>query len=241
FTVVELVVALAIVLSIAAALAQAVAPSGAAFERIPAETDIQQRGRTAIELLAESVRSAVEITLVDPDAHGGFGEMTVVVPVVNGALGISGIDQASSADAITLDVVRCPNIKEVCGFTSDAVVLISDGTRSEIFIVSSVSAGARQITPDRALSQPYPAGSTVTEVEAGTFSLALQPDGSRSLIRETAAGAIQPAVDFLESLRFSPQSDRIDIALTARAPTSALRGVVPDRIFRTSIRRRNAS
>src|SRR5215217_7140378 len=58
FTVIELLIALAIVMSIAGLLAQLVEPARAAFDRVPAELDLQQRGRTAIDAITQTVRSA---------------------------------------------------------------------------------------------------------------------------------------------------------------------------------------
>lgn len=240
FSVMELLVAMTITLSLAAALAQAVGPARAAFERVPAEADVQQRGRAATDLLAEAVRSAAEITLTDRDASGGYRSMSVMVPLVHGAQGILALDQATPGGTLSLDAVGCPDIKDVCGFTPGAVAGISDGIDSEVFMVAAVHVGARRLTPDRAFARIYAAGSTVAEVDAATFRLAQQADGSRSLVRETAAGAIQPAVDFLGALTFSPHSDRIDIAVTVWPASDSLRGVMPERVFRSSIRRRRS-
>ena len=51
------------------------------------------------------------------------------------------------------------------------------------------------------------------EIDQYTFSLADQADGSRSLIRRTAAGAIQPMVDFVSVAGHSraPRVSQIDI------------------------------
>ena len=87
FTVIELLIALAIVMSIAGLLAQVVEPARAAFDRVPAELDLQQRGRTAIDVLTRAVRSAgtdvvatsmlgpfaeilPSVALTDPDESG---------------------------------------------------------------------------------------------------------------------------------------------------------------------------
>ena len=92
---------------------------------------------------------------------------------------------------------------DVCGFSAGTTAIITDGAgHHDLFEVASTVAGARTLTPDRALSQAYPAGSAVIEIDQHTFSLAAQADGSFSLIRETAAGAIQPIVDGVASLAF---------------------------------------
>ena len=61
----------------------------------------------------------------------------------------------------------------------------------------------------------------------------------------------QPVVDFLSDLTFSVSGvdvpagftmlQQIDISLTVRPPTALLQRVLADRVFRTSIRLRNAS
>ena len=80
--------------------------------------------------------------------------------------------------------------------------MIVDGLgHYDVFQVAATVAAARLLTPSRALSQSYPAGSAIVEVDEHTFRLGAQPDGSYALIRETAAGAIQPIVDFVADWR----------------------------------------
>ena len=78
------------------------------------------------------------------------------------------------------------------------------------------------------------------EVDQHTFRLAEQADGSYSLVRETAAGAIQPIVDTSARLSFEVLGDEVGVCgLTVRAaPTEPLRRAMTDRVFRTSIDRR---
>ena len=61
------------------------------------------------------------------------------------------------------------------------------------------------------------------EIDQHTFSLAAQADGSFSLIRETAAGAIQPVVDGVASLVFQRLRPPGDIAVTVQAAPMSLR------------------
>jgi prepilin-type N-terminal cleavage/methylation domain-containing protein len=270
FTIIELLIAMAITLTIAGAMAGVAEPARAAFDRVPAELDLQQRGRTALEVLSQAIRAAGTdvaaanllgslsdlmpvVSVSEPDESGAvFTSLTAIVPVAGAAQGVLAIDQAAPGAAMTLAVAPCPNIKDVCGFTPGATAVVTDGDgHFDIFIVASTNPGARRLTPDRQLSQAYPTGSMVVEIEASTFSLAEQADGSYSLIRVTAAGAVQPVADFLEDLTFSvtgvdvaagfTQLQQVDIAVRVQAPTVLLRGVLPDRTFRTSIRLRNAS
>ena len=88
-------------------------------------------------------------------------------------------------------------------------------------------AGARTLTPDRALSQAYPAGSVVVEIDQHTFSLAAQADGSFSLIRETAAGAFNRSSTVIGVAgRSTAHGDQVDIAVTVQAAAEPLRRVI---------------
>jgi Tfp pilus assembly protein PilW len=236
FTLVELLVALGIVMAIGGALAQVVQPARAAFDRVPAELELDQRGWAAIDALSHAVRSAVRYALSTGPS------LTVMVAVVNGAQGILEVDLPSPDAPLTMATTPCPNIKEVCGFTPGTTALVADASgQYEIFTVASTAPGARALTPDRVLARAYPAGSVVTEIEQYSFSVASQSDGTLSLIRHTAAGATQPMVDFIRSLSFSASDQQIDIAVTVQAPTTSMRRVIADRLFTTSIRLRNGS
>lgn len=166
FTVIELLISLAIVMMLAGALASIAEPARAAFDRVPAELDLQQRGRTATDVLSQALRSTIDgVTVGDPNADGEFGSLKVTVPIAGQAVG----------------------------------------------------------------------------VEQYTFRLAAQPDGSFSLIRETSAGAIQPVIDFVSSLGFTVSGSEVDIVVRLQAETAAMRRSIPERVFRSSIRLRNAS
>jgi len=240
FTLVELLVALTITLLIAGALASLMPAARAAFDRLPAELEMQQRGRTAIDTLSQALRAADRISVSNPDESGEFAELTAVVPVVNGARGILSVDQPAPGSAMTLAVPACPNIKDVCGFVNGAVAMISDADGNyDVFVVSSTDAGQRRFAPNRVLSHAYSAGSVVCEVEDNTFGLDAQPDGTYSLTRVTAAGAVQPIVDFISELTFAVSGQQVDVALHVQAATESQRRFIADRVFRTSIAVRN--
>ena len=240
FTLMELLVAMTITLLIAGALAVVMPPARTAFDRLPAELEMQQRGRTAIDALAQALRAADRMSVANPDESGAYAELTAVIPVVNGARGILSVDQPGPAGAMTLAVVACPNIKDVCGFINGAVAMISDAIGNyDVFIVSSTSAAQRRFTPNHALSHAYSAGSAVYEVEESTFGLDAHPDGTYSLTRVTAAGAVQPMVDFVSELTFAVNEQQVDVALHVHAATESQRHIIADRVFRTSIAMRN--
>ena len=258
FSVLELLIALAIVTLLAGALAGVAEPARAVFDRVPAELDLQQRGRTAIDVIANELRSAGRsvpamnglgslgeilpaFALTDPDESGEmFSTLTVTTPAMNGGQGVLETDQAGTFTSLTLGSATCPNVMAICGFTAGTTAIITDGAgHRDLFEVAATLAGARTLTPDRALSQAYPAGSAVVEIDQRTFRLAGQADGSFSLIRETAAGAIQPIVDGVASLAFHASEHRVDVAVTVQVATDTLRGVIQDRVFRTSVHLRN--
>ena len=75
-------------------------------------------------------------------------------------------------------------------------MVIADGAgRFDLFTVAATDRGLNSLSSSVPFAQPYPAGSRVVEVDAYTYRLDAQPDGSKTLVRETVAGAIQPVVD----------------------------------------------
>lgn len=259
FTLIELLIAAGISLAIGGAIAALAPRARAAFERVPAEMEIQQRGLMALESIAATVRSAGKnvvaaqslgvmadlfpaIALADADESGTVHHLlTATVPIADPAQGVLAADQVSAASSMTMAATGCPNFREVCGFTNGATALIVDaGGHVDVFVLASTNAAARQLTPNRPLSRAYAAGSVVVEVDQHTFRLDAQADGSYSLIRVTAAGAVQPIVDFLSSLAFSLSHDRLEISLSVQPPPGVLQQYVRDRSFKTSIRLRNA-
>jgi prepilin-type N-terminal cleavage/methylation domain-containing protein len=269
FSLIELLIAMTITVLIAGVLASVAPPAREAFDRVPAELDLQQRGRTAIDALSQALRSsgknvaATELlgslsgllptaSVSEPDESGAFTELTVIVPVRDAAQGVLSADQAVPGASFFLATTHCPNVKDVCGFTPGSTAVIADGAgHYDVFSIASTDAVARRVSPTHALSRWYPEGSVIVEADQFTFSLALQADGSYSLIRRTAAGAIQPIVDFVTGLSFGVigrdalagffQLEQVDIAIGLEPPTDALRRLMTDRVFRTSIRLRNAS
>ena len=269
FSVIELTIALGVIISIAAAVAQLTPQARIAFDRVPADLDLQQRGRTAIDVMSQALRSAGRdvaassaigslsevlptVSVADsPAAGSAFRTLTVTAPLVDGAQGVLDVDQAGSAAPITLAATPCPNVGDVCGFAPGTIAMIVSGDGSyDVFAIATTLAEARWVTPDRALSRAYGAGSVLVEIERDTFRLAEQPNGSRSLIRETAAGAVQPIVDFVTDLSFDVQGEdvpagffrsrQVAVSIRVQAQTESLRRLVPDRVFTTAIRLRNA-
>jgi type II secretory pathway pseudopilin PulG len=268
FTVVELLIAMAITLIIAGAIAGAAPPARDAFERVPADLDLQQRGRTAIDVLSQALRAAgnnvaateslgplsdllPSVSVAGEDESGVFTELTVIIPVRDAAQGLLAANQSAPGAAMTLAPDHCPNIKDACGFTPGSTAVVADGAgHYDVFSIGATDAGSRRVTPASPLSRSYPSGSVIVEADQFTFGLAEQPDGSYSLIRTTAAGAVQPIVDFVNGLSFDVigrdaagffQIQQVDLWLSVEAPTDLHRRAIRDRVFRTSIRLRNVS
>jgi prepilin-type N-terminal cleavage/methylation domain-containing protein len=241
FTLVELLIAMVVVLLLAGAMAAAASQARAVFERVPAVIDMQQRGNAAIDTLSQALRAAVRVTAEMPEDEGAFSQLSVIRPIDLPGQGVLAIDQASPAGAITLAASPCPNVKDVCGFTSGAVAMIAEGPAFDVFIVGTTVPAQRRLTPKQSLSRAYRAGATVLEVEEQIFGLDQQPDGTYSLTRVTAAGAVQPIVDGIRSLSFGVDGSHVDIRVVVHASTEALQRVIADRPFRTSISVRNKS
>lgn len=233
FSVIELLIAMTVVTLLVGAIASAAPSARQAFDRVPATLDQQQRGRSAIDAISQMLRSAIAIgDSTDPST------LTVIAPVSNGAQGVLASDQAGTL--LALDASPCPGTG-ACGFAVGTTAVISDASgRYDVFTVSAINAVQRTIVANRALPL-YIAGTPVVEIDQYTYRLATQADGSSSLIRETAAGAVQPMVDFVRDLSFTVTGREVDMSVTVQAPTAPLRNALTDRVFKTSIRVRNRS
>ena len=225
FALVELLVALAICSVIAAGIAGVVPPARAAFEQAPAALDLQQRGRTSLDVIAQAVRSAGVPGFVpavvpgDPDAAGErFASLLVLGRRANGAQGVLAHDQQGESGALVLNPSACPDAPTVCGFTRGTPAIIADGLgRFDVFVVDDVLDGAHAVVSAAPFTDAYPAGAIVVEADAYTFRLSVQADGTQTLVRETVGGAVQPIVDRIRDLSFEVVGQRLD-ALVALDP-----------------------
>jgi prepilin-type N-terminal cleavage/methylation domain-containing protein len=222
FSLVELLIALTICAVISGSIAAVVPPARAIFERTPAELDLQQRARTAIDAIVVAIRAAgadviasgelgplaaivPAVIPLEVDADGtGFSKLKVIAPRASPAQGTLAQHQAGPNGELVLAPSGCPEVEVVCGFTNGATALIADGSgRFDVFTIASATAAYR-LMPSRPLFPPYAAGSIVAEVDVFIFQLTAQPDGSQTLARVTAAGAVQPIVDRVTRLRIEP-------------------------------------
>jgi prepilin-type N-terminal cleavage/methylation domain-containing protein len=223
FSLVELLIAMTICVVISAGIAAVVPPARVAFEHVPAELDLQQRGRTAADSIAQAIRAAGSTVIVseelgalagmvpavipfDLDLSGTrFLRLKVIAPRPNAAQGILAQHQAGPHGDLVLSPSRCPGVPVVCGFTNHTTAVIADGSgRFDVFTIASALAATETLTPARQLVPPYAAGSIVVEVDVYTLQLDPQPDGTHALVRVTAAGAVQPIADRVTTLHVEP-------------------------------------
>jgi hypothetical protein len=80
------------------------------------------------------------------------------------------------------------------------VVIFDRRGRFDLFQVGGVAAATRTLVPAAPLARSYEASAEVVEVEVGRLHLRLEPDGSRTLVRTTWAGARQPIMGGVASL-----------------------------------------
>jgi hypothetical protein len=118
--------------------------------------------------------------------------------------------------------------------------VIADGAgRFDLFTVAATNSSSNSMSSSVAFAGPYPAGSVVVEIEAHSFRLDTQPDGSKTLVRETVAGAIQPIIDHVAELSFQASGAELDMKLVLQAAPSAAYRRVGDRVFRGAVFLRN--
>jgi len=106
--------------------------------------------------------------------------------------------------------------------------------------------GRQLADASRALGRAYPTGSALFAVSADTYFLDEQPDGSSTLVKETAAGAIQPVVDFVAELDLAGayrtgQLTRVDLFVRFAGRSAQSNRRVTDRSRRLSVSLRNPS
>jgi prepilin-type N-terminal cleavage/methylation domain-containing protein len=219
FSLLELLIALTICAVMSASVAMVVPPARAVFNLVPAELELQQRARTAVDAIMHAIRAAggdavasselgalagVVPAVIPYDAvDGRFTRLKVIGPRVHAAQGVLDRHQAGPHGPLWLAMPHCADASAVCGFARGMTALIADGSgRFDVFTVASVDAATRRLTADRAFVPPYAAGSVIVEAEVYTFQLEVQPDRTSTLVRVSSGGAVQPVVDRVETLAF---------------------------------------
>lgn len=263
FSLVELLVSLAVCALLSGAIAAVAPHARLAFDSTPQALDVQQRERTAADVMTRALRSAAllaaapadgtagvavpAVELLEPDEDGHRFRAVRILAIAGPGRGVLEADQGGASGPLRLRPdVYCPTAGEVCGFSEGevaAIVNVAGGF--DVFTVGSTSKGANSLAPASSLGAAYRAGSTVFQVTADTYFLDEQADGSFTLVRETAGGAVQPVVDDVEELslgvwRADDMIKRVDVAVRMAA-RSTVSGRVPARTRRLSIALRNPS
>lgn len=264
FSLVELLVAMTVCALLSGAIAAAAPPARALFDATPEILDLQQRERTVGDVLARSLRSAAliratdadglagpaapAVALLDPDESEEWFHALQVIALSGFGRGVLAADQATPSGALVLRPgAPCPSAGDVCGFTKGMAAAIVDlEGRFDVFTIAAVNQGANSVMASRALARAYSTGSALFAVSADTYYLDEQPDGSSTLVRETAAGAIQPVVDFVAELNLagsyqSNQLRRVDVMVRVGARSALPRRAVPDRTSHLTVALRNPS
>jgi len=263
FSLVELLVALTVCALLSGAIAAVAPQARAAFETTPEALDLQQRERTLIDVLTRAVRSAAwlavthdqgegergpAIELLEPDESGQVFHAMRVTAIAGPGQGVLASDQVARADALLLrSDALCPLVADVCGFVPGAAAaIVNREGRLDLFAIASTNPGATSIRPSSPLSGSYARGSAVFAVSADWYRLAEQGDASLALVRETAAGAVQPVVDNVLALDItrwpaSGTTTRIDVAVQVGSNSAGPRRGVGTRTRRVSVALRNPS
>ena len=264
FSLVELLVALTVCALLSGAIAAVAPQARAAFDATPEALDLLQRERTVVDVLTRALRSAALLTAARDDGTAGAAAPAVellerdedgarfhafrVLAVVGQGRGVLDADQGGPSGSLRLQPgVNCPSSGEVCGFSKGAVAALVDvDGRVDVLTIVATSKGANSVSPSRPLSRAYPRQSAMFAVSADSYYLEEQADGSLTLARETAAGAVQPIVDNVPELSIEPWRPagvikRLDLAVRLGARSTNPRRRVPDRVRHLSISLRNPS
>lgn len=264
FTLIELLIALTVCGLLAGAMAAAAPPARALFDSTPEVLDMQQRERTAADVLTRVLRSAAHLSamrddgtlgqtasaieLLEPDADGVRYHAVRVLAATGVGRGVLLAAQASPASPLVLQPgAGCPASGDVCGFSKGMSAAIVDVEgHVAAFVIGAVNKGAHSVTPAQSLDRAYPAGSAVFAVSFDTYRLDPEADGSLTLVRETAAGAVQPIVDAvaamdLRAVRRAGVLTRIDVSIRLGARSVLPRRNVPGRTRSLSVSLRNPS
>ena len=251
FALPELLVASALSALLAGAVLAVVHPSNAAFVRMPAAGDLQQRLGAAADVLGARLLGAcgavaggfrnplgIEVPCVFPYGIGAMRARppgawhAATVSLLAGAPGALPAPLAEGigpADALAqLQAGSCPAADAACGVRAgDTVVLVGPGARWELARVALVQEGS--LTLDRAPSTnaSFPAGSLVLPVDPAVFYLRAASGSDPPQLRlNDAAASDLPLLDHVVDLQvqFFGESSAPSIASDG---SSATYGPIP--------------
>lgn len=243
FSLIELMVSMAVLLIVLAAVFQSLRPAQTAMLAEPERSDIQQRARVALGVLAGELRQAGAGVAIG--ARGGTLSRALppIVPYRRGrrtpdppetyrpdtlsfvrrsqsgphtTLATS-LPARSGSAAVSLDA-GCELGHAACGFAAGMSVLVSDTTHHGLFTITNVSGNVLTLTHNSADStHVFVAGeASVLQVETRTYyASADEPSDTFQLMRyDGAGGANVPVVDHLVQLEFTLLGDTEPPVLT---------------------------
>jgi hypothetical protein len=232
YTIVELLVASAVMLAVLTVVTTLLHEGLIGVPALEEAGDLHQRTRVAADVIAGEIRSAGAGTplgrltdhlayvlprrLDDGPAVAVGDTLTVLAVPPHGASSrlVAPLDPGASA-ALIEAVAGCPTLVTACGFNANTRAIVFDGTgASDILSVDAIGPGVLTITDVwGGRSSSYPAGSSVAELTAVTFSL----DAATRQLRRLAGAATFTLADNVTTLRF----EYFDRAL-ASLPMAAL-------------------
>jgi hypothetical protein len=219
-----LLVALVVTALVVGAALGVMATTRTALDVEPAALDASRRLRDGVERFAGAVRGAggalgagsastafeKAVPRVWPltrlDGSGGETfEAVWFLHAIETATGRVSSDQPAPAASLTLDAAPpCPLMPGVCGFEpGDVAVVFDERGHMDVFEVGAISLPLMRVTPASGLKRPYRAGAWLARARADRLGARTEPDGSRTLVRLTWAGATEPLIDGVVGVRLA--------------------------------------
>jgi hypothetical protein len=226
FTLVELLVSAAITLTITGVALVMVSQGRSALDQGAMGLEAAQRLRAGLDVLARDLRAAgagpeadsgalamvhampvVELRRSPrslPVERGAFDSVRVTAAPVGGAHGRLASRAVPGGPIVLRGPPECPALP-ACGFREGASAVVYDGSGAfDAVVVTGIDSASGAVVVSPALSREYPVDALIAEVVLSTFLVDTETDGAGRLMRQTAAGAVQPIVDHL--VRFSVQA-----------------------------------
>lgn len=216
YTIVELLVAAAVMLAVIAGVSGVL---HAAILRVPwleESTDLQQRTRAALELLAADIRSAgagdpsgsltarlpavLPRTAAAPPTAASTAALTVRYVPTGGAAARLGAPLLAADTTVVLEGGgTCVSNAVACGFRSGATVLVFDATgHGDLLSVDGIAPGALSASFTSPRVSSYPIGTDLAELVEVTYTL----DPASRILQRQAGGVSLPVADNVIALAF---------------------------------------
>lgn len=232
FTLIELLVASLVTLSVVGAALALIGPAQTTFQAQPESADEQQRIRIGVDMLSKDLVMAGAGVYAGPASgplgsflapvrpYRAIGESAdpprgvhfrmdaisfIYVPSTSSQTRLAAPLPFDTLGAQLEEAPNCPLPTErtVCGFEAgDHVLLFDSAGNHDVFTVERVTGGMVFLQHRGAPIARYEAGTTVTEVESGTYYLGRDAAGTPQLIRYDGWVTDSPVVDHVVRLAF---------------------------------------